>query len=129
MASARAFQLASMMFSWTPTVVQALSLSWNSMKTRTLAAVPASELTDALNILINEVNALLLVVGGGQANYLGTYTVAGLPASPVFGVGAMAFASNGRKVGEGAGSGTGVEVYYSGGGIWRVLSSDAPVTS
>ena len=106
-----------------------LPLSIGQSPIKQFIQVPASELTDALNILINEVNVLLALVGGGQANYLGTFTVAGLPAAPAFGVGAMAFASNGRKVAEGAGSGTGVEVYYSGGGIWRVLSSDAPVTS
>jgi hypothetical protein len=43
---------------------------------------------------------------------LPSYTVAALPASP--GAGAMAFASNGRKPGEAAGAGTGVEVFYDG---------------
>jgi len=55
-----------------------------------------------------------------------TYTVAGLPASP--GEGAIAFATNGRKVGEGAGSGTGVPVYFSN-ASWRTYSGDAAVTS
>lgn len=41
---------------------------------------------------------------------------------------ASAFASNGRKVGEGAGSGTGVPVYYSL-GQWRTFSNDSPVTA
>jgi len=39
-----------------------------------------------------------------------------------------AFASNGLKIGETTGNGTGVPVYYSG-GIWRVFSSDQPVQS
>ena len=50
------------------------------------------------------------------------YTVANLPV----GGGAPAFATNGRKIGEGAAAGTGVPVYYSL-GAWRVFSTDAPV--
>jgi hypothetical protein len=57
---------------------------------------------------------------------LQTYTVATLPASPA--AGSTAYASNGRKVGEGAGSGTGVPVYFSN-GSWRVSSTDVAVTS
>lgn len=45
----------------------------------------------------------------------GSYTVATLPSSPADGQ--IAFASNGRKSGEGAGTGTGVFV-YSDGGTW-----------
>ncbi len=43
---------------------------------------------------------------------LPSYTVAGLPGAP--GTGAKAFASNGRKPSEGAGAGSGVEVFYDG---------------
>jgi hypothetical protein len=43
---------------------------------------------------------------------LATYTVASLPASAA--AGAKAFVSNGRKPSEGAGSGSGVEVFYDG---------------
>ncbi len=43
---------------------------------------------------------------------LPSYTVASLPASP--GAGAKAFASNGRKPSEGAGAGSGVEVFHDG---------------
>jgi hypothetical protein len=39
-----------------------------------------------------------------------------------------AYATNGRKVGEGAGAGTGVPVYYSN-GSWRVYSTDAAVAA
>jgi hypothetical protein len=42
--------------------------------------------------------------------------------------GQTAFATNGRKVGETAGNGTGVPVYYSN-GQWRVYSTDAQVTT
>ena len=60
------------------------------------------------------------------ANYLGTFTVALLPVSPAeF---STAIATNGRKVGEAPGSGTGVLVYFSS-GVWRVFSLDQPVTS
>lgn len=57
---------------------------------------------------------------------LGTLTVAALPsnANP----GQTAYASNGRKAGEGAGAGTGVPVYYSN-GAWRVYSTDAAVAA
>jgi hypothetical protein len=40
--------------------------------------------------------------------------------------GAMLYCTNGRKVGEGPGAGTGVPVYYSN-GAWRVFSTDAVV--
>lgn len=42
--------------------------------------------------------------------------------------GQLSYATDGRKVGEGSGSGTGVPVYFSN-GAWRVYSTDAPVTS
>lgn len=38
----------------------------------------------------------------------------------------VSYATNGRKVGEGSGSGTGVPVYFSN-GSWRVYSTDAQV--
>ncbi len=40
--------------------------------------------------------------------------------------GARAFATNGRKIGESVGNGSGVPVYFST-GVWRVVSSDQPV--
>ena len=54
------------------------------------------------------------------------YAVASLPASAFNG--ALAFASNGRKVMEVAGSGSGVVVAYSN-GAWRRLSDDTVVAS
>jgi hypothetical protein len=53
------------------------------------------------------------------------YTVSALPSGSE---GMKAYATNGRKVGEGAGLGTGVPVYYSN-GLWRVFSTDAQVQS
>lgn len=55
----------------------------------------------------------------------GSYTVATLPTGVV---GALAYATNGRKVGEASGAGTGVIVYYSN-GAWRRLSDDAAVAA
>jgi hypothetical protein len=68
----------------------------------------------------------LVVTGTSNASGItksGSYTVATLPAASE---GFVAYCTNGRKVGEGVGAGTGVPVYYSG-GIWRVFSTDALV--
>jgi hypothetical protein len=59
------------------------------------------------------------------AGFLPAYTVAGLPTGSE---GMIAFATDGRKTGEGAGSGTGVPCYWSG-GSWRVYSTDAAVSA
>lgn len=64
-----------------------------------------------------------LAIVAGVAG-LASYTFASLPTAAA---GSMAYCSNGRKVGEGAGAGTGVIVYYSG-GAWKVFSTDATVT-
>lgn len=55
----------------------------------------------------------------------GKYTVAGLPSGFE---GQMLYATNGLKVGEITGSGTGVPVYFSN-AQWRVFSTDAAVAS
>lgn len=57
---------------------------------------------------------------------LPNYTVAGLPAVSV--AGDMAFATNGRKNGEGGGSGTGVLV-FSDGTAWRACDTGATVAA
>jgi len=84
--------------------------------------VPGDAITDAMNALVNDVNANLQTSGFISPDQ-GTYNVASLPVSPE---GSRAYAANGRKIGEGVGAGTGVWVYRSG-GVWRVLSTDAPV--
>jgi hypothetical protein len=56
---------------------------------------------------------------------LPVYTVANLPAGSA---GMVAYASNGRKTGEGVGAGTGVPVYFSN-AAWRVYSNDAAVAA
>ncbi|MET3135621.1 hypothetical protein AAKU55_005933 [Oxalobacteraceae bacterium GrIS 1.11] len=55
----------------------------------------------------------------------GSFAVAALPAGAN---GVRAFAANGRKVGEAAGAGTGVPVYFSN-GAWRRYSDDAAVAA
>ena len=57
---------------------------------------------------------------------LPSYAVTSLPTS--LAAGAKAFASNGRKPGEGYGSGTGVEVFYDG-GCWISVCSGAQVAA
>lgn len=56
----------------------------------------------------------------------GRYTVAGLPAAGT--AGRVAFATNGRKVGEGGGAGTGVPCYDDG-TAWRRYSDDTTVAA
>lgn len=55
----------------------------------------------------------------------GRFTFAQLPNTEN---GATAYCTNGRKIGEAAGAGTGVPVYYSN-GAWRTYSNDAVVTA
>ncbi|UHC16075.1 hypothetical protein LRS73_26950 [Methylobacterium currus] len=56
---------------------------------------------------------------------VGVYTVATLPTGTS---GTVLYVSNGRKVGEGAGAGTGVVAYYSNGN-WRRLSDDSAIAA
>ena len=70
----------------------------------------------------------IFVAAAADKSQLGTFrtgqfTVAALPSGIE---GLQAYATNGRKVGEGPGSGTGVPVYFSN-GSWRVFSTDAAV--
>jgi hypothetical protein len=89
---------------------------------RVFVDIPSADTLDAFTALINDVNLYLQQFAGGlQPN---VSTVAALPASAP--EGATWYASNGRKIGEGPGSGTGVEVYWSL-ASWRVKSTDAPV--
>jgi hypothetical protein len=57
---------------------------------------------------------------------LASFTVANLPASPP--AGSIAYASNGRKTGEGAGAGTGIPCYFSSSN-WRRYSDDSVVAA
>lgn len=78
----------------------------------TVSLAPGSE--DAAQATQGALNAAALPI----------YTVANLPTGYE---GRLAFASNGRKTGEGAGSGTGVPVYFSD-SAWRTFPADAAVT-
>lgn len=60
---------------------------------------------------------------GGSGLTIPNYLVASLPGALE---GQIAYALDGRKVGEGAGVGTGVPIYYTH-GFWRVYSTDNPV--
>jgi len=60
------------------------------------------------------------------ARNLQQFTVAALPSSPTPLEGAIAFATNGRKQGEGLGAGTGVACYFSN-LRWRRFSDDTQV--
>ena len=62
----------------------------------------------------------------GIKNTLPTYTVAGLPAASV--AGRIAFATDGRKNGEGSSSGTGVMVFADG-TAWRACDTGATVAA
>jgi len=57
---------------------------------------------------------------------LQSYTVALLPVTAS--IGAIAYATDGRKPGEGGGSGTGVPVWFDVSGDWFSFSSGAVVT-
>lgn len=64
--------------------------------------------------------------GSMRIDMLPRYAFANLPTAPDAFDGLVAFCTNGRKVGEGGGAGTGVPVYYDG-ASWRVFSTDAAV--
>jgi hypothetical protein len=64
--------------------------------------------------------------GTMRIDMLPRYTFATLPTAPDAFDGLVAFCTNGRKVGEGGGAGTGVPVYFDG-ASWRVFSTDAAV--
>lgn len=66
-------------------------------------------------------------VKGVPTNHNGTYTVAGLPAAAGR-TGQTAFASDGRKNGEGAAAGTGVLV-FSDGTNWCACDTGAAVAA
>lgn len=85
------------------------------------ASVNNSE-TIALSAAANAVAAAAAAAAAVSGSGIIT-TVALLPAGTE---GLRAFATNGRKIGEGGGSGSGVPVYYSA-GQWRVVSSDQVV--
>lgn len=79
-------------------------------------------LTMHLGELAQRLNAMLPKDG---TEGLARYTVDKLPSGNI---GAIAYASNGRKSGEGAGDGTGLPVYYDG-SSWKTFSGNVTVTA
>jgi hypothetical protein len=94
-------------------IVLAAQAGVNAAETAALSAA-ASALSAA--------SAAAAAAGGGGIST----TVAALNALPGLIEGLPGWATNGRKIGEGPGSGTGVAVRYSL-GSWRCVSTDAPV--
>jgi hypothetical protein len=87
---------------------------------------------DGTNALLQSWSGAPLVLNGqgnpivmGSPVRLPSYVVASLPAAAA---GDTAFASNGRKSGEGAGAGTGVQVYYDG-TAWRACDTSNTVAA
>lgn len=72
---------------------------------------------------VTTINGSAVVLGGPAT--LKSYTVAGLPAGAE---GQVAYATDGRKTGEGGGGGTGCPVYFSS-THWRRFYDDAQVTA
>jgi hypothetical protein len=84
--------------------------------------IPSNDTLDAVNALVNDLNRYLAFFALGIP--FNSSTVANLPSG--VSEGTRWWALDGRKIGEGIGQGTGVEVYWSD-GAWRVESTDAPV--
>jgi len=97
------------------------------MATKPLAGMPsASTLTGAELFYAQQAGRDVKVVASQLgANFLGSFLIVALPSSPQ--TGNTAYATNGLKMGETTGSGTGVPVYFQ--GVWRTFSSDLPVQS
>lgn len=89
--------------------------SCNNSETIALGAAAAAQAS---------ANAAAASVGGGGIST----SVAGLSLISSPGEGTPAWATNGLKIGESTGSGTGCAVRYSA-GFWRCVSTDAPVQS
>jgi hypothetical protein len=83
-------------------------------------------LLQTFNGLINDINSRIQQLSGITTNYVGAYAVASLPVSPA--AYSVAFATDGLKLGETTGNGTGIPVYYSN-GEWRSYATDATVES
>jgi len=81
-----------------------------------------------LNLVANLVTQLQGATNeilGGSGLAIPNYLVASLPVGIE---GQLAYALDGRKIGEGSGAGTGVPVFYSN-GFWRTYSTNNPVQS
>lgn len=87
---------------------------------------PARTIADALERLASRVRNLEATDRAEVAGGVPRFTVAGLPAASS--AGRVAFATDGRKVGEGVGAGTGTLVYDDG-VAWRRTADDTTVAA
>lgn len=85
--------------------------------------VQGGDVADALRINFTSLQTSFL-----YPPKLPSYTVAGLPSTTTYGVGSKAFASNGRRAGEGAGTGSGCPV-WSDGTNWRTFYDNSIVAA
>ena len=67
-------------------------------------------------------------IKGIQTHYMGAFTVANLPTVGVV-PGDTAYATNGRAAAQGAGAGTGVQVFRNNTPAWIAVDSGAVVTA
>jgi hypothetical protein len=89
----------------------------------------ANNIWNTLQNLVTSIGVIAKQLSNGitTTNALTGYAVASLPATAA--TGALAWASNGRKPGEGSGSGTGVPVFYNPAtATWFSFLSGAQVT-
>jgi hypothetical protein len=90
---------------------------------RVFIDIPSSDTLDAVNAVVWDIDRYLAGYAAGTPANIGTAAQLALVLTTE---GAAGYATNGCKVGEASGSGTGVEVYFSLGQL-RVKSTDAPV--
>lgn len=81
---------------------------------------------DAISNIVDRLTAVETRERAEVAGAVPKYTVATLPVAAQ--MGRVAFATNGRKVGEGAGAGTGV-LCYDDSSAWRRTSDDTTVVA
>jgi hypothetical protein len=90
----------------------------------------ATDMSGVITSLQDQTKVLAKIqqsLSGGAPVPLPNYTVAALPTTAA--TGALAYAVNGRKPGEGSGAGTGIVVWYNVTGAWFAVTSGAQVTS
>jgi len=100
--------------------------TWTNSAHGTQVAFQITPVTTISSVTVLLLDGKRLAITGGANGIVlrhTGFTVASLPSGLE---GDQSYATNGRKVGEGVGSGTGVPVYFSN-GQWRVFSTDAQV--
>lgn len=82
----------------------------------------------SVSVALTADDAVAPLVGSLSPQKLPRYTVATLPTGANAVEGQLAFATNGRRTGQGAAAGTGVPCYFSA-GSWRVFYDDTVVAA